>query len=324
MRTKPWLFAIALCVIGNLTAQKMASRDAWGNQVPIMEGARLLVGNPPFYLELANPLFKPDDLGEHILLQNEETQPETRDGTSVFPSMSSDAKTIAYARVVSGTPHRLVAITTYSTATGKHADYSRGEYSGSIAISPDASRLAFSASQMREGGLGDNHLHIVDMRNGEQTVGPPVSPRFPVFASWSPDSRRLVYGDTGKIRIWDSDTGTVSTIAVGDLPAWSPSGEWIAYLEPPSEPGRWGSRCVILHPDGSGHRILADTPGGRDFERILVAPPVWSPDSRSVLLNELEDVDRGGVNIWIVDVRTGNQRRALKNTIPVLGWAAAR
>jgi WD40 repeat protein len=235
--------------------------------------------------------------------------------------------------VKAGSPERIVAISTYSATTDKHADYSEGAYSGSVAISADASKLAFPPARPREGAAEDNHLHIIDLKTGKETLGPEVShSNWPVYISWSPDSRRLVYSVTGKIRVWDSDTSRVWEIADGDVAAWSPSGEWIAYLQGTWEtalnrviflPGRWGPRCLVVHPDGTGGKTLIELPRKRNLTPILVEPPTWSPDSSSILLNELWDVDTGTVNVLILDLKTMKLRMVFHNSLRVLGWAEA-
>ena len=142
----------------------------------------------------------------------------------------------------------------------------------------------------------------------------------------------MAYSFRGEIRIWDSDTGKVSKIADGDAPAWSPSGEWIAYLQGTwdpltnrivFEPGRWAPRCIAVRPDGSGKKTLIELRHTKNSSRVLVEPPVWSPDSRSILLNELADVDRNTVSIHLLDLQTLKLKTIFRNTIHVAGWAAA-
>jgi Tol biopolymer transport system component len=325
MRTS--VVAIIVFVLAGFVSQKGATgKHSDEGVLPRLPGASLLVGTPPFFLMVtASP--------ESIRLQPEYEQPETRDGSAIFPSFSQDGKVIAYARVRIGGPQRVVAISTYSATTDKHTDYSEGEYSGSVAISRDGSRLAFSAAQQRQGGPGDNHLHIINLMTGEKMLGPEVSPGWPVFASWSPDSRRLAYGVKGEIRIWDSDTGKVSKIADGDLPAWSPSGDWIAYLQGIREPelkrvvfspGQWAPRCLLVRSDGTGSKLLIDLAGRKKFPRFFVNPPVWSPDSKSILFNEQGSSDTGGVDVHLVDIKTLKMRTIFKNSMSILGWAEVK
>ncbi|MGA3162362.1 MAG: hypothetical protein ABSC77_14235 [Terracidiphilus sp.] len=323
MKTRTTL--ITLCVLLALSWQKAASKDqkGGGGHFPRLPEASLLVGDPPFYLMVTND-------HEDTLLQTQNSQPGFSDGTQIFPSFSKTGKVIAFARVTAGSPHRTVAITTYSAVTDKHEDYSVGEYSGSVAISPDATKLAFPATQQREGGPGDSHLHIVDLRTGQQTLGPEIPFHSPVFASWSPDSRRLVYGYWNEIRVWDTETGKIAKIAKGYLPAWSPSGDWIAFFEDseadtggPYGLGQWPPRCAIVRPDGTDQKMLIDFYRIKKHGGAFSAPPVWSPDSKTILLNELEAVEAETVTIHALDLQTLKMRTIFRHSLRVLGWVGA-
>lgn len=302
------------------------ARKTSADDLPMLPRASLLIGMPPSFLMVTNER-------ESLRLQPEYDQPESRSGKAIYPSVSNDGKVVAYARLKAGKPERVVAISTYSAETDKHTDYAEGEYSGSIAISPDASKLAFSASRQREDGPGDNHLHIIDLKTGQQTLGPEISQSWPAYISWSPDSHSLTYSSSGEIRVWNSDTGKVLKIADGDLPVWSPSGEWIAYLQGTWDNmlGRvvftawaWAPRCFVVHPNGTGEKLLIDLPHKKNFPRILSGPPVWSPDSSTILLNEAANVDTATVNVHSLDLKTHELKTVFKDSVRVLGWAKAK
>lgn len=303
---KTW--AAAVCMLGALLTPQ--GRKAPGDDVPILPRASLLVGTPPFFLMVTNA-------HESLRLQPEYSQPETRDGTSIYPSISRDGKVIAYARLKAAQPQRIVAISTYSALEDKHADYSEGEYAGAVAISPDASKLAYVA-----GGRDETHrIHIIDLATKRETIGPEAGYLSRPGASWSPDSRRLAYNFNREIRIWDADTDKIAKVAVGGVPAWAPSGEWIAYFD--SFPYERSTRCMIVHPDGTGEKTLFNFPKKR-FQRFLVEAPLWSPDSKTILLNELADVDTGTVDIHLLDLQTLKLKTVVKDTLRVLGWAEAQ
>lgn len=330
MNLKTW--AAVILTLSALTA--LMGNGVPHDDLPSFQGAALLVGTPPFFLVLTSPR------GD-MRLQPEQNQPETRQGAPIYPSISRDGKIIAYARLKRGMPERVVAVSTFSVITDKHSDYSEGEYSGSIAISPDGSKLAFSARVFDR--AGDPRMHIVDLRTGKETLGPEIGNSPNVFASWSPDSRRLVYDvhlgydRDDEIRVWDSDTGRVSKIADGEFPAWSPSGEWIAYLHHAQGTATMPSgqqapylmldrslpRCFLIHPDGTSKSAI-DLHLQAKPPRFLVESPVWSPDSQTILLNELTNVDTGTVDVQLLDLKTQKTRTAFRDSLRILGWADAK
>lgn len=164
MRT--WVAVVTFCVLGALAPREAVPKEQKGQRdgLPHMAGASLLIGVPPYFLVVNNP-------HENIRLQPEYSQPYPRNGGAIYPSISRDGKTIAYARVKSIEHGRVVAISTYSVTTDKHTDYSEGECSGSVAISPDASRLAFPPARPMMGVGDDNSLHIIDLKTGRETLG---------------------------------------------------------------------------------------------------------------------------------------------------------
>ena len=70
------------------------------------------------------------------------------------------------------------------------------------------------------------------------------------------------------ICVLDVQNGTVSNLADGTLPSWSPSGDWIAYYdysEGRDDPKRgWfatnADRVSVMHPDGTNSGSLARFP----------------------------------------------------------------
>jgi hypothetical protein len=102
--------------------------------------------------------------------------------------------------------------------------------------------------------------------------------------SFSPRGDRLAYGSY-PIRVWDIDNNTETEVAAAEMPAWSPDGEWIAYVD--SEKDQRHSTVGLVRPDGSGDKIVIRLPRDDSF----AGSPVWSPDSKSLLLN----VNRGHI-----------------------------
>jgi hypothetical protein len=90
------------------------------------------------------------------------------------------------------------------------------------------------------------------MHTGAHTMTAVPSPQgLPTSTmSWSPDAKRLAVDSRGRVAVLDLATGNVQSLVEGSKPAWSPSGEWIAYLE------SGGAKCFLVHPDGTGVKVI--------------------------------------------------------------------
>jgi Tol biopolymer transport system component len=51
---------------------------------------------------------------------------------------------------------------------------------------------------------------------------------------------------------------------------------------------------------------------------------VWSPDSKTILLNEIRDELKGTKDIYLLDLATQKMTRKFKDVPPVFGWAEAK
>ena len=69
-----------VCMLASLAAH---DRRPPVNDMPMLPGASLLVGSPPFFLMVTNA-------HESLKLEPEYRQPDTRDSTAIHPSISRD------------------------------------------------------------------------------------------------------------------------------------------------------------------------------------------------------------------------------------------
>jgi WD40 repeat protein len=232
------------------------------------------------------------------------------------------------------------AVATYSVIDGKWTEYADTYETGSVAISPDGSTLAYNA--MDELGHG-YRLHIVDLatRLNHVAFAWPDKMALPGL-SWSPNGKRLLYiahnaQRNDRLEILDIESGEIRTVSEAGShspwgspqagmsaneeisnPAWSPSGEWIAYIskKTPLQSKR-SNKCMLIRPDGSGVRVLTES------HELYWHTPVWSPDSTKLFLTAPSDVELGTVNLLLVDVDTATVTVKAKNTMPIIGWVRA-
>lgn len=178
-------------------------------------------------------------------------------------------------------------------------------------LSPDGTRLAYPSPEVTDA------LMVRDLRTGRargyRAGG--TEPYQPL--AWSPDGRSLavwvftgLVGEDLGVEVYRLDVATgratklldratAPTFVPGLVAAWSPDGARLAVA--------LGTRFYLVNADGSGK---ADHPlPGRT---MLAGPGAWSPDGRSVLVQQLGSCDgpcrgkeQGAWQLRAVDVATG-------------------
>jgi Tol biopolymer transport system component len=184
-----------------------------------------------------------------------------------------------------------------------------------------------------------SRLRVLDLKTGKIIVGPEATVNTGNI-TWSPDDQRMAFEKEvarsfdgmvipplHAVFVLNAEAGTVSKLADGTAPTWSPSGEWIAFYD--YSPGRddikhgWyaanANRVSMVHPDGTGYRVLFTF--HRDWYFNIA--PVWSPDSKSLLINRIRD-EEGNMDIYSLDLDTLKLTTKLKKTLPVYGWVRAK
>ena len=319
---KLWLerlatFPVIACCLLSFTSFVEASKD----NLPRFSGQEMLMRHFPEDLAVT--------VGENT------TQIQGGGQWEVVPSISADGRVVASARMVPNLPldsEPLFVVGTYTIADNQWTYYKELEIKGgSVAISPDGSKLACSHMS-----TGPSLIHILDLKTGKISVGPETTKGS--FLTWSPDSRRIAFNkELGQdadgasvtllpeIDILNVENGTTSKLADGTAPSWSPSGEWIAFSDYSTfQHGKYADtayRVSLIHPDGTGSKVVAPLKPGQD----LFLPAIWSPDSKEFLLQRpQEDEVNPRVNIYLLNLATLDLKDMFKKTPEVYGWVTAR
>jgi len=239
-------------------------------------------------------------------------------GYFAYPSISPRGDLIAWG-FATGVQEKRARFTlgVYSLAERKwktHGDF--GDI-GNPVFSPDGSKIAFVAEQQNK-----RDLLIFDVANEVITNAPylnGIPQRTAALRSWSPDGKRFAIeiqqGEKKLVAVLDISTGNVQALGEGFNPSWSPNGEWIAYFDPA------GAKCLVVHPDGTGSKVVKKVSQLLiSYRRFGWGGPVWSPDSRQMLLSEMKG-DGDYIDVVLLDLANGRETKKVRNTLPVFGWA---
>jgi hypothetical protein len=262
--------------------------------------------------------------GEELTLQ---PPGANRAGHHTYPGLSRDGTLVATSYVKSPYPHYREGIATYSLVDKRWRQYDGGDfaYVWATTISPDGSALAFKAT--RDSWPPRQLLLLLDLKTGETRVLiEPFVPSAPL--SWSPDGHQIAYEYPVRrpdpsvdfyeyeIRIRDLRNLQERRLVSGSAPSWSPSGEWIAYFDS-------AGAVAIVHPDGTAATTLVSLRRRFPFfgKRYFMYPPVWSPDSKTLLLNENAADETARALIHQFDVEPRKLRKKRGAGVAVSGWS---
>jgi len=217
-------------------------------------------------------------------------------GQELFPSLSPDGRTMAYASDAAGNfdiyAQRVGGENAINLTRDSTADDTQP------AFAPDGERIAFR-SERQGGGLfvmgatGESVRRVAD---------------FGYHPAWSPDGQQLLCVtqsvtdpalrfSVSQLWVITVATGERRLLSEGDAaqPAWSPNGHRIAYWA--KTPGA-GPGVVFTIPAAGGEPVAVTT------DPFINWNPVWAPDGRYLYFSSNRD---GSMNVWrvAIDERTG-------------------
>ncbi|MGE7136656.1 S9 family peptidase [Luteibacter sp. NPDC031894] len=223
-------------------------------------------------------------------------------------------------------------------------------------IDGSGSRLAFLSSRGGEG----KRVHLLDLDGGEaRPCGRPEHP-IQTIEGWSPDGDRLLLtvsapwseddldnpdakqrpvvvrflpykldgsgptvGHRTHLVALDTRDGSSHVLAGGDVEigsaAWSPDGRQVAYIRDRRGRQRHRKDLYVVDADGGGERQLT-----HDLTSVLGLR--WSPDGKTIAVAGSEIEGEAVSFLWLVDVASGEVRKAVDDELEILGssitWSA--
>jgi len=220
-------------------------------------------------------------------------------GSAMRPVLSADGKWLVYAtRYDAETGLRIRDLATGDekwlvypvTRDDQESRFTRDLYPGA-SFTPDGQALvvSYGGKMWRVAVPSGQATAIPFTAKVEQRLGPAVHVPVRVDtgavlvrqirnASPSPDGRRLAFSALDRLYVMDLPSGTprrLTTDSVKEqVPAWSPDGQWIAYVT-------WTDR------GGAVNRIRTDgrsRPARLTVDTAFYDTPVWSPDGQRIVV----------------------------------------
>jgi WD40 repeat protein len=190
-------------------------------------------------------------------------------GCAVYSPDGSRIATLSHSKVQvwdarSGRP--LVTLSSPGATFGSNADVG---YHGSVAYSPDATRIVTS--------MGDRTARVWDARTGKMLATLAGHTDDIATAAYSPDGKRIVTGGDETARIWDASTGRMLLVLSGHAgyvwqAVYSHDGTLIATASPDKTARIWDAQTGALLGVLSGHtNVLTDVEFSPDGSHVVTA-----------------------------------------------------
>lgn len=165
---------------------------------------------------------------------------------------------------------------------------------------------------------------MIQFESGETRV---IQNALGAAAEWSPDGKSVLLRDVviqegrfiAQLFLYEIESKTMRQVGGKEnieniLAAWSPDGKWIAVVRRDLSIPR-GDQIWLMRPDGSGARVLTDTPA------VLHGSLVWSPDGK-YLLYDLYLLDSVPLKsrVEMIEIETGEVKTLTDGYRPIWLW----
>jgi TolB protein len=184
-------------------------------------------------------------------------------------------------------------------------------YASGATFSPDGAKFVF---------WGDNSPDSLYLANSDGTGVRKVSGDLWISTdkppTWSPDSRSIAFSSESgpnkldeRIYVVDATTGSSTPRPITDaatvrafLPAWSPDGNWIAFIG--MRQGVDAPKLWVVHPDGTDAHSFTTT------RYVEMTTPQWAPSAASMRLAYAGgDVTPDLQDIFVIDIATAIENK---------------
>lgn len=206
-------------------------------------------------------------------------------------------------------------------------------------VSPDGKWVVVSTYSANFGKMG---IFLCDTKTGEmKMISPDVTK---TYVSWSPDSKKLAYGEGDyqrnyKLKILDIKTVKITDTGKNGVGVeWSADGKRLAYVGNACKGGSWMDGVPV---DGS--IVMMDVysmetktltkPGVNHYDELAkhreisgALWPLWSPDGKKIAYRQMRLIEDNGDKsldedeIWVVNI-DGSGAKKLKDKWSRFVWA---
>ena len=201
------------------------------------------------------------------------------------PSVSADGTTIAFIAAPSGLGYNQIGVVGSDGSDPHFISTPHLIVAGTLAISPDASRVAFEGYTS---GNADIYVVGVDGTGLRQLTTDPATDQYP---QWSPDGTTIVYDNAGAREQTDpqfSKTAEIFTVpANGGAPTQLTHNGWTDAAPSYSPDGK-----TIVDQSAQGFSLMDADGSNARRSRIVMGgfTPRWSPDGTTIAFSYYKDV----------------------------------